>query len=310
MTTQHITMPTQAAEPSETITQNRKGFWIILSLLTVYIVWGTTYLAVRIALGSFPPYLLLGIRFVIAGAVLLGILVASGSALPTLIQWRNAAIVGAFILVGGTGSVVLAQERAISSGLAATLVATVPIWTMIFNLYWKKKPTIWEWVGVGLGIFGVALLTMEGNLQSNPIGIMIILFAAAMWAFGSVLSPHLELPKGIMANAAEMLIAGLMFLVFSVLRGEAMVASPTTSTLLALAYLITFGSLAGMSAYIYLLDNVSSLLATSYTFVNPAIALFLGVALGGEVITGSAFLALPFILIGVGFVAYQNRKVK
>jgi len=310
MTTQPMSMPAHTVESTELAVPSRKGFWVIVSLLTVYIVWGTTYLAVRVALGSFPPYLLLGIRFTIAGTVLLGLLMAAGATLPTRRQWRNAAIVGAFILVGGTGSVVLAQERAISSGLAATLVATVPIWTMIFNLYWKKKPSRWEWLGVGLGIFGVALLTTEGNVQSNPIGVLIILFAAANWAFGSVLSPHLDMPKGIMANAAEMLLAGLMFLVFSVLRGEAMVAAPNTSTLLALTYLITFGSLAGMSAYIYLLDNVSSLLATSYTFVNPAIALFLGVILVGETLTGSAFLALPLILVGVGFVAYQNRKVK
>src|SRR5687768_5968793 len=170
MTTQPMSMPAHTVETTETA-PSRKGFWVIVSLLTIYIVWGTTYLAVSFALASFPPYLLLGIRFVIAGLILLGILMAAGSPLPTRIQWRNAAIVGAFILVGGTGSVVLAQERAVSSGLAATLVATVPIWTMIFNLFWKKKPTIWEWVGVGLGIFGVALLTMEGNLQSNPIGV-------------------------------------------------------------------------------------------------------------------------------------------
>jgi drug/metabolite transporter (DMT)-like permease len=310
MTTQPMSMTTHAADSTEATPQSRKGFWVIVSLLTVYIVWGTTYLAVHIALASFPPYLLLGIRFTIAGTLLLGILLASGSPMPTLRQWRNAGIIGAFILVGGTGSVVLGQERSVSSGLAATLVATVPIWTMIFNFYWGKRPTRWEWLGVGLGIAGVAFLTMEGNLQSNPIGVLIILFAAASWAFGSVLSPHLDIPKGIMANAAEMLVAGLLFLVFSVLRGESMVAAPTTSTLLALAYLITFGSLAGMSAYIYLLGNVSSLLATSYTFVNPAIALFLGVALGGEVLTGSAFLALPLILAGVGFVAYQNRGLR
>ena len=309
MTTQPMSLPTHAADSTEATAQSQKGFWVIVSLLTVYIVWGTTYLAVHFALASFPPYLLLGIRFVIAGLILLGVLVAAGSPLPTFKQWRNAGIVGAFILVGGTGSVVLGQERSVSSGLAATLVATVPIWTMIFNLYWGKRPTRWEWLGVGLGICGVALLTMEGNLQSNPIGVLIILFAAASWAFGSVLSPHLDMPKGLMANATEMLLAGLMFLVFSVLRGESMVAEPNVQTLLALTYLITFGSLAGMSAYIYLLGNVSSLLATSYTFVNPAIALFLGVILGGEVITGSAFLALPLILAGVGFVAYQNRFV-
>lgn len=281
--------------------------WIIISLALVYVVWGTTYLASQIALASFPPYLLMGARFIVAGLVLMAILMARGASFPTFRQWRNAAFIGGIILVGGGGSVTLAQDSAISSGLAATLVATVPLWTLIFNLFWKKYPTRREWIGVGLGIAGVAVLTLEGNLQANPSGVLIILFAAAMWAFGSVLSPRIDLPKGLMTNAAQMLMGGVIFCVVSALRGETMIDAPTSETVLALLYLITFGSLGAMSAYIYLLGNVSALLATSYTFVNPAIALFLGVLLGGEILTGSALLALPLILLGVAFVAMRKR---
>jgi drug/metabolite transporter (DMT)-like permease len=309
MATHNASLPNHALnQNTDTSASSPQRFWIIASLLAVYIIWGTTYLAAHIALESFPPYLLMGIRFVIAGTILLTILVVSGSPLPTLRQARNAGIIGGLILVGGTGSVALAQERAISSGLAATLVATVPLWTLIFNLFLKKTPSRMDWIGVGLGITGVALLTFEGNLQANPIGVLIIMFAAACWSFGSVLSGYMDLPKGMMLNAVQMLLAGVIFLVFSGLRGETMHHDPTSSTLLALIYLISFGSLLGMSAYMYLLSNVSALLATSYTFVNPVIALFLGVVLGGEVLTGSALLALPLILMGVGFVAYGKVK--
>jgi len=308
MTAQNIRIPAAAVESTaDTRLHNQKRFWVILSLLTVYIVWGTTYLASHIALESFPPYLLMGTRFITAGTILFALLLATGTKLPTRRQWRNAAIIGTFILVGGTGSVALAQG-AISSGLAATLVATVPLWTLIFNLFWKKIPSRTDWIGVGLGISGVALLTREGNLQANPLGVLIILFAAANWAFGSVLSSHLDMPKGIMMNAAQMMCAGGGFFIVSALRGEAMLHTPTSSTLLALTYLITFGSLAAMSAYVYLLNNVSALLATSYTFVNPAIALMLGSVLAGEKLTGSAFVALPLILLGVGFVAYRRSS--
>lgn len=309
MATQNISRPIYLpkATPAQTTTQNRRPMWVILSLLTVYIVWGTTYLASHVALESFPPYLLMGTRFVIAGAVLLVVLLARGSKLPTLRQWRNATIIGTLILVGGTGSVALGQG-VISSGLAATLIATVPLWTLVFNLFWKKIPSRTDWIGVGLGITGVALLTMEGNLQANPLGVLIILFAAANWAFGSVLSSHLDMPKGMMMNATQMLSAGIVFFIASALRGETMLHTPTSSTVLALTYLITLGSLAAMSAYIYLLNNVSALLATSYTFVNPAIALMLGSLLAGETLTGSAFVALPLILAGVGFVAYGKRS--
>ncbi len=281
---------------------NRSQFWIIVSLLTVYIVWGTTYLAADFALQSFPAYLLMGIRFIISGIVLFAILRLSGAPMPTRRQWRNSAIIGALLLVGGTGSVALAQER-ISSGLAATLVATAPLWTLVFRLLWKNQPSRREWFGAGLGIVGVGLLTMEGNLQANPIGVIIVLLAAASWAFGSVLNGHLDTPGGAMCNATQMLSAGLLLFVFGLLRGETISGPPSTASLLALGYLIVFGALGAMTAYMYLLDHVSPSLANSYSFVNPAIALLLGVVIGGETLTGSAFIALPVILLGVSFIA-------
>ncbi len=292
--------------PAKPSAKRKPNLWVIVCLLTIYIVWGTTYLASDFALASFPAYLLMGIRFVIAGVILFTFLRLRGTPMPTRLQWRNSAIIGGLLLIGGTGSVALAQER-ISSGLAATLVATAPLWTLVFNLIWKNAPTRREWIGAGIGIVGVALLTLEGNLQANPVGVIIVLCAAASWAFGSVLNAHLETPGGAMCNATQMLTAGVGLLVFGLLRGEAITAPPTTPGLLGLLYLIVFGALIGMSAYMYLLNHAPPTLANSYSFVNPAIALLLGVVIAGETITGSALIALPIILIGVGFIAYRKN---
>ena len=287
-------------------TQVNQRVWIIAALLTVYIIWGTTYLGIRFALESFPPYLLMGIRFTLAGSGLMLFLRLRNTPMPTLRQVRGAAIVGTLLLVGGMGSVALA-EQSVSSGLAATLVATSPVWAMLFSMIWGGRPTRREWIGVAFGVLGVALLSTEGSLQTNPLGIGLMLFATISWSLGSVWSRHLEMPKGAMANATEMLIGGVILVTFGLLRGERIVAMPTGSAVLALLYLTTFGSLATLTAYMFLLKTVSPALATSYALVNPAIALFLGVLLGGEHITGGALIALPIILLGIGFVAFRKR---
>jgi drug/metabolite transporter (DMT)-like permease len=205
------------------------------------------------------------------------------------------------------GSVAMA-EQAISSGLAAALVAASPLWAMLFSRLWGRIPTRREWIGVLLGLAGVALLSLEGNLQANPLGIALVIFGSVCWAFGSVWMKHLDMPPGVMGTAAEMLMGGVVLCGMALLRGEPFPTAPTPGSILALVYLIVLGSLATMTAYLYLLRTVSPTLATSYAFVNPAIALLLGVVIGGEVLTGSALLALPVILVGVGFVILAKRK--
>src|SRR5262249_30606522 len=163
----------------------------------------------------------------------------------------------------------------------------------LLSMIWGNRPGRFEWIGVGLGFAGVGLLTLEGNLQANPGGMALLLFATVCWALGSVLSNHVEMPKGAMGTAAEMLAGGVLLVVLGFGVGERMTAFPTLPSLLTLIYLVTFGSLATISAYMYLLKTVRPSLATSYAFVNPAIALVLGVVLGGEHITGSALIALP-----------------
>ncbi len=302
--------PVQLGAPAETrpaLLADRR-FWIFVSLAVVYIIWSTTYLGIRYALEGFTPYWLMGIRFVLAGGGLFVFLRLRGAPVPTRRQWGSAAVVGALLLGGGMGSVALA-EQTISSGLVAAIVATAPLFTMLFGLLWGRFPTRGEWIGVLLGVFGVALLSLEGDIQGNAAALLLLTFAPAAWGLGSALMPRIDMPPGVMGSAAEMLTGGLILCGMALVRGEPFPTNPNTTSVLALLYLITFGSLATMTAYFYLLKTVSSALATSYAFVNPALALFLGVALAGETITGTAYVALPVILIGVAVVLRARRGV-
>jgi drug/metabolite transporter (DMT)-like permease len=280
---------------------------ILLALATVYIVWSTTYLGIRFALESFPPYMLMGVRFLIAGAIFFIVARLRHMPAPTLRQWRNSAIYGGLLMVMGMGGVALA-EGAVSSGLAATMVAISPVWAMLFGLLWGSRPRRVEWIGVICGIIGVALLSLEGNLKANPAGILLLLLSSLCWSLGSVWSKHLDLPKGMMGTASEFLAGGFLLMVVSTARGEHLTSAPTVGSVAALIYLIVFGSWAAFSAYNYLLKEVRPALATSYALVNPALALILGVILGGEQITGSAVIALPIILLGLGLVVFQKKS--
>jgi len=292
--------------PSE-VTAPRRTFWIVASLLTLYIIWGTTYLVISIALESFPPYFLMGSRFLMAGGALFVIMRLQGAALPTFKQMRNATIIGGLLFLGGMGSVALA-EQSVASGLAATMIATMPLWVTVFSMIWAQtKTSRTEWFGIALGIIGVAILSLEGNIRANPAGIALLLGSCVSWALGSVWSKKLELPKGAMANAAEMFAGGVLLILMSLLRNEQLDRPITLTAIASLAYLTTFGSLLTITAYSFLLKTVRPSLATSYAFVNPVIALLLGVSLGGEKLTGSALIALPVILVGVAFVAFRRK---
>src|SRR5258706_4873901 len=235
--------------------KGNQQFWIVLSSLAVYLIWGTTYLAIRFALVSFQPFTMGSIRFLIAGGVLFAILRLRGAPMPTLRQWRSAAIVGALLFGGGMGCVALA-EQSVSSGLTATLVATSPLGMLIFSTLWGNRPRRVEWLGVALGIVGVAILSLEGNLRANPAGIALLIFAPTCWSLGSVWSRHLDMPDGAMGTAAEMLMGGVVLFFIAMLRGERITEMPTPGAVLALLHLIVFGSLLAISAYMYLLKTV------------------------------------------------------
>lgn len=286
-----------------------KSNWlsIALALLAVYIIWGSTYLAIKEILSGFPPFLGAGLRFLIAGTILYLFLRVRGAPNPTRRQWAGAAIVGCLLLVGGNGGVVFG-EQSVASGVAALIVATVPLWAVLIARFWGRWPTGKEWTGLLIGFAGIIFLNLGGSLRATPLGAAIVLAAAVCWALGSVWSQHLSLPAGAMSSAAEMLVGGAVLIVLGFASNERFSSPPDAVSLWALGYLIVFGSLVAFSAYGYLLKRVRPALATSYAYANPLVALLLGAALAGEQITGVELIALVFILGGVVLVALGRAK--
>ncbi|MEW6338783.1 MAG: drug/metabolite exporter YedA [Acidobacteriota bacterium] len=286
---------------------SRRVAAIGLALAAVYVVWGSTYLGIRIALEGFPPFLMAGVRSLVAGALLYGFLRLRGAPRPSALQWRSAALVGGLLLLGGNGGVVWA-EQTVSSGMAAVVVSTVTLWAALFAGIWGEWPHRVEWLGMLLGFTGVVLLNFGGNLKGSPAGAVALGIATVSWALGSMWSRKLALPGGMMAAAAEMLAGGALLLVASAVAGESAPPSPSFRAVLALLYLIVFGSLIGFTAYIYLLGAVRPAVATSYAYVNPVIALLLGMWLAGERVSAHEWLAMPIVLAGVALVALARGR--
>lgn len=282
---------------------------MLLALFSVYVIWGSTYLGIRYALEGFPPFMMGGIRFIIAGGLLYLFMRARGTPNPSRREWRGAVIVGALLLAGGNGGVSFAEKSEITSSLAALVVATTPVWAALFAGFWGRWPSRLEWLGLGLGLVGVAMLNLEGNLQANPLGAAAVLFATVSWAFGSILSRHISLPSGLMGAAAEMLAGGAILFGISLMFGETISHFPSEVALWALAYLIVFGSLVAYSAYTYLLSHVRPVLATSYAYVNPVVAVALGVGLAGEQITTIGIIAMAVILVAVALVVLGREQL-
>jgi drug/metabolite transporter (DMT)-like permease len=272
---------------------------IVLALLAVYICWGATYLAIRFAVESIPPLLMAGVRFLSAGAILITLLRARGAPLPSRAQWRGIAITGALLLLGGNGGVVLAEHWGIASGLAAIGTAIVPVWVALLAALSGEPPTKLEWGGIALGLAGVALLNLEADFRASAAGAIGILLSGLCWSLGSHLGRRMDLPGGLMASAAQMLIGGAAFIAIGLMVGERITEMPTLRSAGGLLYLIVGGALIGFSAYGYLLRTVRPALATSYSYVNPAVAVLLGVTLAGERISPTGILALVVISGGV-----------
>lgn len=286
----------------------RERVGIVLALLALYVIWGSTYLGIRIGLEGFPPFLMGGIRFIIAGGLLYAVLRSRGVPVPTRDQWKGAGIVGALLLVGGNGGVSFAEQW-VASGIAALGVASTPLWAALFAGLWGRWPVRLEWLGLALGFAGVVLLNLEGDMRANPWGAAALLAAAMSWALGSIWSQRLSMPDGLMATAAQMLAGGALLLGISLLAGERMTELPSLRAWGALVYLITFGSLIAYSAYGYLLRRVRPALATSYAYVNPIVAVGLGVGLAGEQIGVRGLLSMVVILASVGLIAMVRQRV-
>jgi drug/metabolite transporter (DMT)-like permease len=272
---------------------------LIPALLACYLVWGSTYLAIRFALVSFPPFFQMGSRFLVAGALLMAWVRWRGGAWPSRLQWRNALAVGTLMLGGGMGLTAAATVH-IGSGLIATFIAVVPMMVCAWGLLFGKRPSWLEFLGMAVGLAGVALLVRGASFSAAPVGIACITGATLAWSLGSVLSTtRLPLAAGPAGFASEMLCGGAVLMLIALVLGEQPVWPPTALAMGAWVYLVVFGSLVAFSAYLYLLAHASPAVATSYAFVNPLIALFLGVVFASEAVSGGEWIACGVILTGV-----------
>ena len=269
------------------------------ALFALYIIWGSTYFVIRIGVQSWPPLMMAGVRFLSAGALLLAFLMLRGHKLPPLRPLLNAAMIGVLLLDVGNGFVTVAEPQDVPSGIAAVVVATVPLFTLCFSRLFGIKTRKLEWLGIAIGMAGIILLNSGGNLSGNPWGALMILIGSMSWAFGSVYGSRIELPTGMMAGAIEMVTAGIVLLAASLLTGEKMTAMPDLSGFLAVGYLAIFGSVIAINAYMFLIRNVSPAVATSYAYVNPVVAVLLGTGLGGESLSSVEWMALGIIIMAV-----------
>jgi drug/metabolite transporter (DMT)-like permease len=284
---------------------------VLLAFAAVYLIWGSTYLAIRYAVETIPPFFMAGCRFIIAGATLYLLTRAGGATSPCRRHWASAALLGALLLLSGNGGLCWAERR-VPSGLAALLLATIPLWMVLLDSRRKggTKLDLRVMGGMVIGVAGLALLVgpahLWGSSRVDLAGAAVLMFSSFSWSLGSILSQKLELPPSLfLAAAMEMLAGGALLLLLGVLSGEGRqfhFSAVALRSSLGLIYLIVAGSLLGFTAYIWLLRTVATVWVSTYAFVNPAVAVFLGWALGSEVFTGRELLASATIIAGVALI--------
>jgi drug/metabolite transporter (DMT)-like permease len=284
---------------------------LIGGFLIIYLVWGSTYLAIKWGVKTIPPFAMGGTRFLIAGTLLYGWARVRGAAPPTGREWRASVIIGTMLLFIGNGSVSWASQR-VSSGITSVIVATVPLWLVLCEAWQGKRPRIIQIVGVVIGLVGVALLVIPSRsgvgasgarAAIDPLGALMLATSSLSWTIGSLYSRTAHQAKpSTLAIGMQMLVGGVLLMAFSWAIGEWSRISfdaISTRSVLSLAYLITFGSLIGFSTYMWLLTVASPTAVGTYAYVNPIVAVLLGVALGGERLPPTAFAAMGIIIGGV-----------
>jgi len=280
---------------------------VIASIAATWFVWGSTYLVIKFALIGFPPFFLMGTRFVLAGILLFAFSLWRGGQLPSVKEWVSATVIGTLMLGGGMGATAYA-ELTIGSGLVVAFIAISPLLITLANLPFGVKPKPLELVGIGLGMIGVLLLTQGASYRSSWSGLLAICIGCVGWTLGTVLSQRsLRLAPGTMGFASEMICGGIVLLCLSALAGEPWALNVPIGAWVAWTYLVVFGSLIAFNAYMYLISKVSSGIASSYTFVNPLIALGLGVTFGQERITSAEWRAVMVIFAGLVLLLFARR---
>jgi len=277
---------------------------LLLAFLAVYTIWGSTYLAIRVAIATIPPFAMAGSRFVVAGLILYAWARWRGTPAPTSRQWRSAAVIGTLLLVGGNGGVVWSEQR-VASGLAALMVGGEPLWAVLLD--WLRpggrRPSLGVGIGLAMGFIGVALLVSPGSLGGGPIdplGAAALVVSTITWAMGSIYSRQADAPRDpVLSIGANMICGGIGLAILSLASGELSrldAAAFATQSVLAWAYLTAFGSIVGFSSYMWLLRHTTLARASTYAYVNPVVAVFLGWLVLGEVVSVRTGVAAAVII--------------
>ena len=284
---------------------------ILAAFASIYLIWGSTYLAIRYADQTIPPFLMGGFRFVVSGALLYAWARYRGAPRPSRIHWRNAVIAGGFLLLGGNGAVVWA-EQFVPSGMTALLVSILPFWLVLIE--WvrppRQRPHGAVLVGLILGFIGIVVLVgpadLSGHGEVRPIGALVLILGSLSWAIGSFYSRDADLPEsGLLTTGMEMLGGGVLLLIAGALSGELSrfdVHRISGASAAGLLYLVTFGSLLGFTSYIWLLDKVSPARLGTYAYVNPVVAVILGWAIAGERLSIRTGVAATIVICAVALI--------
>ncbi|MET0751770.1 MAG: EamA family transporter [Pyrinomonadaceae bacterium] len=304
------------------INPNRSFLLLIAAFAAVYIFWGSTYLAIKYAIETLPPFLMAGARFTFAGAILMvWARFAKDYEKPKAAHWKTSFIVGTLLLLGGNGGVVFAEHH-ISSSLAALLVATEPFWIVLLSWLWLKgaRPNMKAVLGIAVGFFGVWLLingqaagAATGDSNSMQLfGTIAVIVAALSWATGSIYGLRSPVPKSSIQTAGmQMFSGGLVLLFVSLIFGEwsnFSIAQVSANSWLGVIYLIIFGSLISFTAYSWLLKNAQPAMVATYAYVNPIIAVFLGWLIAGESFTGQMLVGAGVIVGSVVLITSENKE--
>lgn len=282
---------------------------LIASLASVYIIWSSTYLAMRIVVVELPPLLSAALRFLAAGTVLLAIGLRRGAKLPSLRDWLRVAPAGVLLFVGGNGFVSIASQSLTSGGIAV-VCAMMPLWVGVLGYAIGERPTAREWLSLAVGFIGVLVLMGSPSLAGKPIHIALVIASPILWAAGSLWARRTRdvggAHGGLVGPAVQMLTGGAALATIALLRGERIPLDASASSWLALGYLWIFGSLVAFTAYAWLLRNARPVIATSYAYVNPILAVLIGAALYGEPLSWTTALA-NILIVGAVMLALTRR---
>ena len=290
------------------------------ALITIYLAWGSTYLAIHYAVQSIPPFLMTGTRFLVAGLILYAWRRLAGDPAPSLAQWKSGAIAGNLLLVGGIGGVAWA-EQFVPSGISALVIAATPLWVVLLDALRRggSRPTRLTMTGVLVGLVGIIILVGAGNAtrvshEQNLLGMIVLLFAAFSWSIGSIYSHKADLPKSaLLGTGIELLAGSAGSFVVGIATGEAHqlhFASITLSSIGGLAYLIVVGSIIGFGCYTWLLRVAPTTMVVTYAYVNPLVAVMLGSLLAGEILTPQVLIAIPLIVSAIVLIQANKAEKK